>query len=88
MNKKALTDLLEVLKKASRDEKLLNAFLADILTPKEYEEVIMRWQIVKQLHEGVSQRDIAKNLKIGIGTVTRGAKELQDKNGGFAKILK
>ena len=71
-----------------KDEKLLDIFLLDLFTPKEYEEIIKRWQIVKQLKEGVTQRNIAKNLKISLSKITRGSRVLLDRNGGFNQILK
>lgn len=55
-------------------------FLKGILTPKELEEISVRLQIVKQLKRGVSQREIAENLGVGIATVTRGSKELHKGN--------
>ncbi|TSD02787.1 MAG: TrpR family transcriptional regulator, trp operon repressor, partial [Parcubacteria group bacterium Greene0714_36] len=60
------------------DRKLLRDFLLDLLTPAEYKELALRWQIVKMLHQGISQRRIAKNLGVGIATVSRGSRELLD----------
>ena len=62
-------------------------FFEDILTPAEYKEIGKRWQIVKQLAAGRSQRDVAKNLHTGIATVTRGSRELLNKEGGFQRTL-
>lgn len=70
------------------DAKLLNAFLVDLLTPKEYEEIVKRWQIVKQLHDGTPQRQIALNLKISLSKITRGSRMLLNKKGGFNQMLK
>lgn len=81
-------ELLAVFKKASTNPELLREFLIDILTPSEYKEVVTRWQIVKRLDSGEAQRAIAKDLKIGIATVTRGSRELSNPNGGFARLVK
>lgn len=81
-------ELIQVLARVSRDKRLLHAFLEDLLTPSEYEEIINRWQIVKQLDKGVPQREIAKNLGVSIATITRGSRELADEQGGFKKVLK
>ena len=70
-----------------KDPKLLEAFLVDILTPVEMGEVAKRWQIVLKLERGESQRQIAKDLGVGIATVTRGSKELANKKGGFRQVL-
>jgi TrpR family trp operon transcriptional repressor len=81
-------ELEELIKKASKSQTLLHEFLFDLLSPAEYKDLAVRWQIVKQLQKGLSQRDIAKNLKVSISTVTRGSREMLNKKGGFAEILK
>ncbi len=88
MNAKHEQELVEVLKKAAGNSKLLHDFLLDLLTPAEYEEIVTRWQIVKRLAKGEPQRTIARDLKIGIATVTRGSRELIDPNGGFHQMVK
>ncbi len=88
MNKKHEAELIAAFEKAGKNKILLQEFLLDILTPAEYKEMMIRWQIVKRLDKGEPQRTIAKELKIGIATVTRGSRELADKNGGFAQVLK
>ena len=65
----------------------MDEFLEDILTPVEFEDIITRWQIIKQLSRGVPQREIAKQLGVSIAKITRGSRELKDKKGGFNKVL-
>lgn len=65
----------------------MDAFLSDLFTPGEYNDVVARLQIVKQLNRAVPQRDIARGLGVSISKVTRGSRELLDKKGGFRKIL-
>lgn len=81
-------ELLKILRFAAKNQGLLDEFLQDLLTPREYREITARWQVVKQLAQKIPQRQIAKNLKIGIATITRGSRELQNPQGGFAQILK
>ena len=81
-------ELLGVIHKIAGDKDLLKAFFRDILSPGEYKELGVRWQIVKQLAAGKSQRDVAKNLHTAIATVTRGSRELADKEGGFQQVLR
>lgn len=88
MNKKYEEELIAVFEKASGNKALLKEFLLDILTPAEFKEMSVRWQIVKRLAKGEPQRTIAKDLKIGIATVTRGSRELGDSKGGFAQLIK
>lgn len=80
-------ELVDVVQKVSDDKDLLRAFLQDILSPAEYQELGVRWQIVKQLAQGQSHRDVAKNLHTGVATVTRGARALGDSKGGFREVL-
>ena len=78
---KYTNELIEVLQEISVDEKLLGEFLEDILSPSEYRELGVRWQIIKQLDKGIAQRNVA------IATVTRGSRELADAEGGFRRVL-
>lgn len=86
MNNKYKQEILEVFQ-SIKDSKSLDAFLQDILTPNEYEEVVKRWQVVKQLSDGIPQRQIAANLKISLSKITRGSRVLLNKKGAFSKIL-
>ena len=80
-------ELIGVIQKIAADKKLLKEFFRDLLSPTEYKELGVRWQIVKQLAAGKSQRDVAKNLHTAIATITRGSRELADKDGGFQRVL-
>jgi TrpR family trp operon transcriptional repressor len=55
----------------------MTAALDIFLTQKEHEEVDKRLQIFHLLESQIAQRDIAKQLGVGIATVTRGAKVLR-----------
>jgi TrpR family trp operon transcriptional repressor len=95
MRKKPITkqgeynkELVELFYTVARDKKLLAEFLIDILTPAEFEALALRWQIVKKIHKGENHRAIAGELGLGISTVTRGSRELRNKNGGFTLALK
>jgi len=81
-------ELEDLLKKVGKNKVLLHEFLFDLLSPAEYKDLAVRWQIVKLLQKGVPQRDIVKSLRVSISTVTRGSRELMNKKGGFAKALK
>lgn len=62
--------------------------LSNMLTHDEREEVAIRLQIFKQLISGHTQRAIAKNLGVGIATITRGSKELKYGKPGIKRVLK
>lgn len=90
-NKKILEykkELVEIFSKIQGDKRFMAEFLLDILTPAEFEDLALRWQIVKKLNEGDTHREIAGELGLGISTVTRGSRELRNKNGGFSLMLK
>lgn len=55
-------------------EKKLNA----LLTPNEISEMQHRLAIFDLLEQGVPQREIAKQLGVGIATVTRGSRALKE----------
>lgn len=82
-----IADLVDVLSSVARDKDDLHLFLQDLLSPAEYRELSLRWQIVKQLSAGTPQRGIAKNLGVSVATVSRGARVLADSKGGFRRVL-
>ncbi|OGI97912.1 hypothetical protein A3A11_02375 [Candidatus Nomurabacteria bacterium RIFCSPLOWO2_01_FULL_43_15] len=55
-------EVIEVIHKIAKDKQLLADFIRDILTPREFENVGVRWQIVKRLGEGEHQVAIADCL--------------------------
>lgn len=78
MNTTYLNELLDhLLEMRERDS--LEQALRDLLTPAELTEVSNRLQILRMLEAGVPQREIAKQLGVGIATVTRGARALKIK---------
>lgn len=56
--------------------KEMKDFLAGLLTQKEIGELAKRIRIIKLLKENIPQHEIARKLKVGVSTVTRGSKEL------------
>ena len=79
---------MSILMEAAKSPAVFRSFFKALLTPSEYDEVALRWQIVKRLAAGEPQRSIAKDLGVGIATVTRGSRELSDPKCGFHAILK
>ncbi len=71
-----------LLKIESKSE--MKVFLEGILTPKELIELPHRLEIIKLLKKGISQHEIAGKLGVGVATVGRGSKELQ--NGKFQNV--
>lgn len=81
-------EVIEVIYKIAKDKQLLADFVKDILTPHEFENIGVRWQIVKRLAKGEHQESIAADLRLGVATVTRGSREMRKKEGGFRRTLK
>jgi TrpR family trp operon transcriptional repressor len=65
----------------------MNAFLHEMFTPKEMMDIRLRWQLLKELHEGETQRSIASRHRMSLCKITRGAKLLKAKNSLVKKIL-
>jgi len=86
MNKSYEKKLLAAFMKAGKEEKLLKEFFAEMLTDKEYAEMVRRFEILTRLAEGVAQRQIADDLKLGIATVTRGSHVLSKSGNAFRKL--
>ncbi|MEK7104836.1 MAG: Trp family transcriptional regulator [Patescibacteria group bacterium] len=81
-------EIVEVIYKIAKDKELLGDFVKDLLTPREFDNVGVRWQIVKRLAKGEYQQTIAEDLHLGVATVTRGSREMRKKEGGFRRALK
>jgi len=86
-DKKYSLEFTNVLKTLSKDKELLVEFMQGILTPSEYRDLVMRWQIAKKLSNKENQRAVAGDLGVGIATVTRGSRELQKESSGLKKAI-
>lgn len=74
---KNIEELIKMLLEIRTKEEMYD-FLQGILTPKELLELPNRLQIVKMLKSGISHHDIAEKLHVGVATVTRGSREIQE----------
>lgn len=83
-NIKELSIVIEKLK----NHREIYKFLNEILTKSELVVLSKRWRILKMLNEGMTQREIAKELNVSLCKVTRGSKILKDKNALIKKYLK
>ena len=73
---KPITTVVDYLLTQTTTEQM-SAALEGLLTPYEQQELINRLQIFELLSQGVSQRQVAQKLGVGIATVTRGSRALQ-----------
>ena len=71
------SELVDFLLRA-RDHRAMSNLLRALLTPAELHDIPNRLKITQLLTQGMTQREIAKRLGVGIATVTRGSKALND----------
>jgi TrpR family trp operon transcriptional repressor len=83
---KNLHEIARVLAK-THDAKTISAFLAGILTANEIAEISSRWELVKLLEQGQSQRRISRKLKLSLCKITRGSHELKKKDSAFRHMI-
>ena len=72
--KHPLFKILEGLK----DEPEFLELLEITLTEKEREMVLERWRIFEAIDQGLSQREVAKEVGCSVATATRGAKAYRE----------
>ncbi|HUX12348.1 MAG TPA: Trp family transcriptional regulator [Spirochaetia bacterium] len=78
-------ELVQVLA-SIRDPELIDDLLRQLLTRAEIQEISGRWELVKLLESGMSQRRIAERLKMSLCKITRGSRELK-KPGSALKLV-
>lgn len=76
MNTKHKHALLDFFLQQHNRSEMDNA-LRDLLSESELADISNRLQIFRLLEQGLTQRDVAERLGVGIATVTRGAKALK-----------
>ncbi len=69
------------------DYDLMKELFNEIFTSKELDDFTMRWQLLKELHKGKTQRSIAKQHKISLCKITRGSKILKKEKSVIKTIL-
>ncbi len=79
-------DLLQVILSIDNPDDL-EAFFEDIFTPAEREDISLRWKLLKDLHQGMTQRKIAEKYGISLCKITRGSKVLKNKDSVVLKVL-
>ena len=61
--------------------------LRELLTKSEAEKLSLRWDIVRLLSAGKSQRTIAHQLGVSLCKITRGARELKRKGSTLKRVF-
>lgn len=79
-------DLLEVLATLQAPEDV-SRVLQDLMSASEIQACRERWEIVKALDEGQTQREVRDRLGVSVTTVNRGNQQLKYGAGGFRLAL-
>jgi TrpR family trp operon transcriptional repressor len=62
-------------------------FLEELFTPSECVELSKRWALMRELLAGKSQRAIARELRMSLCKITRGAKYARDPASPFRRAV-
>nr|NJM01435.1 transcriptional regulator [Desulfobacula sp.] len=65
----------------------LKHFFEDLFTPAELDDISLRWKLLKDLYEGLTQRKIADKYGISLCKITRGSRILKKKDSIVRKLL-
>ncbi len=71
----------------TEDSQLIQGFLESLLTPSELDETASRWELVRRINRGISQRTIARDLGLSLCKITRGSKVLKEENSAFKRMI-
>ena len=79
-------ELIEIFAR-TKDSKEMEVLFREIFTPSEIETLTLRWQLLKDLYAGKTQRKIAAAHKISLCKITRGSKLLKTKGSYLKRVL-
>lgn len=79
-------ELIEIFVR-TKDAQEMEVLFREIFTPSEIETLTLRWQLLKDLYAGKTQRKIAAEHKISLCKITRGSKLLKARGSYLKKIL-
>ena len=84
--KESMSEIVYLLTK-NQDQKLTADFFNCMFTPSEMKDFASRWQLVKELDKGTTQREIAKKYGMSLCKITRGSRELKKDESAFRRLL-
>ena len=82
-----LQELIDVFSRTTDRDKMQKLF-EELFTMKEKYDFALRWRLMKDLHRGVHQREIAHDLGISLCKITRGSKILKQEDSACKQIFK
>ena len=83
---RATRELIDLFARTS-DRREMEVLFKQIFTPNEISTLTLRWQLLKDLYEGKTQRRIAADRKISLCKITRGSKILKTEGSYLKKVL-
>ena len=84
--RKTLAELAEALASVGT-AKEMERFLQEVLTATELRDITLRWQLLRLLVQGISQRKIADTLQISLCKITRGSRILKMPDSACLRML-
>jgi TrpR family trp operon transcriptional repressor len=84
--KSVTRELIDIFTRTT-DSQQMEVLFQEIFTPNEIDTLTLRWQLLKDLYEGKTQRKIAAEHKISLCKITRGSKLLKAKGSYLKKVL-
>lgn len=87
VEKDLLKAIVSIAKKKDNLEEL-DLFFQEILTPNELLDLSLRWKLLIDLNEGMTQRKIAEKYRISLCKITRGSRILKKKDSIVLKLLR
>ncbi len=86
LNEQALAELATHLAAIDSADTIRTLF-EELLTPSERRDLALRWRLMEQLVEGVTQRRIAANLGVSLCKITRGSSVLKQPGSVCRRLL-
>jgi TrpR family transcriptional regulator, trp operon repressor len=81
-----LKELIEIFTKIDTNDEMQKLF-EELFTQREKYDFALRWRLLKELHQGTPQREIASHLGISLCKITRGSRILKNPNSQLKKLL-
>lgn len=82
----SLDEVCQLLSK-NNDPAFIRDFFECLFTKAELDEFAKRWVLVRELDQGVTQREIARKYGMSLCKITRGSKELKKEDSAFRRML-
>ncbi|GAB6097806.1 hypothetical protein JCM14469_40600 [Desulfatiferula olefinivorans] len=82
----AYGNLITIIAGMDSEEDLARLF-DELFTERERRDLALRWQLLEELHQGSTQRDIAARHKISLCKITRGSRILKDESSMVRRLL-